>query len=154
MDVCIRKTEINLRTCGVGVIAFGAWAFIKFMLTNTLFGDRIDEGLSAPVSLIVNILVWGFSALILFLRIYVGLSARSESKGNRKTCFYIILTGIMAFFGFASIMIEIALLFFATERLLHLIITMIIDITSLTILIELMVNAIRIRRYRKKVAKT
>ncbi|MBQ6153406.1 MAG: hypothetical protein IJJ15_06645 [Ruminococcus sp.] len=153
MDVTLRKIEINLRTLGLGVIAFGAWAFVKYILMFFFYGSYVDESLSDNEKLILNIICWIVALLALLIRVYVGVSAQSESKGKRKTGFYIFLTGWLAFLSLSGILLEIFIIIFVSEHLLNLIINMVIDVTSLVIMLELMVNAIRLRKLRKEVAR-
>lgn len=153
MDVKIRRRENNLRTLGIGVLAFGLWTFVKYMLTFFLYGEDIDEALTDIELTLLNIIIWIVSSVSLLIKIYIGISARSESMGKRESAFYIILTGWMALFALLSIIGEIYLIITQTNHLINAAITLIIDVTSLTILVELMVNAIGLRSLRKKVAK-
>lgn len=153
MNAKARKMEINLRTLGTGVILLGAWTFIKFALTLLMYGPQIGDNEIAPEYVIwINVFIVGFAGIDFLLRLYTGLSARAEGKGKRKTVIYLILTGILIALGIFSVLVDIYYIWIAYDALFTLIITIIIDLTSTIILLELMINAIGIRRLRRKEA--
>ena len=152
MDAKARKTEVNLNTLGAGVILFGAWIFIKFALSMLIYSNEIGELLTDSMMIAANIIIWSTAVIDFIMRLYIGISARSESRGKRKSCFYIVLAGIIVFFELFAVIGEIVLVFFINESLFSYIVTLIIDITSLVIMTELMISAIRIRVMRRKEA--
>ena len=152
MDAKIRKAQVNLMTLGAGVSLFGLWIFVKFALTYILYGAQIDEAMDDTEMLIVQIVVWFFTVTSLLIRIYIGISARSESKGKRKNGFYLFLTGMIGTIELAAVIIDISGLFLSPQKFINIFITLIIDSTALVFLVELMVNAIIIRSLRKKAA--
>ncbi len=153
MNVKARKMEINLITLGTGVILFSAWLFIKFALSYLIYGSDFDEELDEEMMTAANIFLWITAALSSLIYFYIGQSARSEGKGKRKSGFYLFLTGTVILFGALAILLEIVLLSGNTLELIPMLVTLIIDITSQVILIELMVNAVGIRKLRKKEAQ-
>lgn len=145
LEPIIRKTEINLITLGSGVILFGLWTLVKFLLT-ILFADKNDNDYAAFFSLSA----WVLTLIEFSLRCYIGFSARSEGQGKRKGVLYLVITSIIIFFYFAIIALEIAILFISPEYIFYVIIALIIDSTSTIFLIELMINSVRLRRLRKQ----
>lgn len=152
MDIKARKAEINLKTLGSGVIFFGAWAFIKYALTFLIYGFELDEAVDDIVLLVSTIIVWVFLALAFLIRLYIGISARAESEGKRRHAFYLILTGVITFIDAAAILLELVLLVTKLDDMLNMAVTILIDVTSTVILIELMVNAVTVRKMKKKEA--
>ena len=152
MNARERRMEINLRTLGNGVIFLGAWSFIKYALTFLITGTFFNGQLNEIETIVANIFAWIVITLHLLLSLYIGLSARSEGKGKHKTIFYLIVTGLLIIFYIAGVVGDIALLFLGTDGIFTIIITLIIDLTAVIILIEMMCNAIGIRRMRKKEA--
>lgn len=154
MDARIRKAEIELTTLGSGVIAFGAWTFIKTALNYIFIGFDAVEDQDEITKTTVVILTWVIIAVDLLVRVYVGFSARAEGRNKRrKTPLYIILAGGVLFFTVIIALAEIVMLVLMTGGLLNLLVNIIIDITSGVMLLELMINAVRVRRYRKEVQK-
>ena len=153
MDTKTRKTEIDLVTLGTGMIFFGAWTFIKLILTTLLYDTELFKDLPDVVTAIVYIIIFYIAGIAFLIHFYIGMSARAEGKGKRKTVIYIILTGVIIFLGVPELTAEAYLLFTENHSLLHIIVTLIIEVTSLVITLELFVNAIRLRRLRKKEAQ-
>ena len=152
MDIRARKAEINLKSLGTGVILFSAWTLLKYVLTVVLYDAQINEALNDEMRIWFRIIFYGLLLIAFLIRFYIGKSARSESEGKRKRAFYIILTGIVLIIDLAAIIFEIIKIFIYPYGILSMIVTTMIDITSLVILTELMVNAIILRKLRKKEA--
>jgi len=155
MDIKMRKAEINLKSLGTGVMLFGAWTFIKLALSCLIYGigDQLDESLDQAVVIIVNVIVWGFIVLLFLMHLYIGQSARRESEGRRKRAFYLFLTGAVVMINAAAIATEVFMIVTQHEEILTMLITVLIDVTSVAILIELIVNALALRKLRREEAK-
>ena len=87
------------------------------------------------------------------IRCYVGFSARSEGKGKHKSVLYLVFAGLITFVYFFVIVCECVYFVVGNERIVTVIVTLIIDVTSLVFLVELMVNSIKIRKLRKDGSK-
>lgn len=151
MNAKQNKTEINLISAGTGVIFFGLWSFIKTALSFLFLG--IDNYISVPEGqskALVIILTWVFAALIALLYFYVGFTARGEGKGKSKRVFYLVLTGLMLFFRTMLIIFEFAMVIFLSEDKFSMIISVIVDATAFIMLLEVMINSIRLRGMRKQ----
>lgn len=153
MNAKIRKKEINLITLGSGVILVGLWIFLKFALTFLILGNEIEEEFPSVVIFWANVILWVAAALILLMSLYIGLSARAEGKGKKKTIVYLILSGVMVCFALIIVIFDGYLLFAPTSDIFNVIVTLIIDATVLVMLVELIVNAVGVRRLRKEEAK-
>lgn len=144
MDSIIRKTEINLSTVGNGVILFGIWTLVKFLLTAVFTAENSDEKAA-----LFSLSAWILTIAEFALRCYIGFSARAEGKGKQKRVVYLVFTAFLIFIYLPIIILEIFMLFILPDYIFNLIITLIIDVTSVTFLFELMINSIRLRKLRK-----
>lgn len=149
MNSKIRKTEDNLITIGSGVMLFGAWTLLRFVLSFIIFGSNIDEAQSLAVKVVAIAIIWVFSLLDAGIRFYIGYAARCEGM-RRKKLPYLALTGFLLFLYVVSIVMELVVLFVVAEEILYMLIVLVIDITSLIFLIQLMSNSIAIRKLRKQ----
>lgn len=148
MSAIKNKIEINLITTGTGLMFFGLWTFIKFFLTIVFLGVEYDDNTSDEVKLIATIIAIIAVAIVSALFCYVGLSARAEGKGKKKSVMYLIVNGFLLFFHILIIILEAAALLFG-ENILTIIITMIIDATAAVLMLEVMINSIKLRKIRR-----
>lgn len=148
MSAIKNKIEINLITTGTGLMFFGLWTFIKFFLTIVFLGVEYDDSTSDEVKLIATIITIIAVAIVSALFCYVGLSARAEGKGKKKSVMYLIVNGFLLFFHILIIILEAAALLFG-ENILTIIITMIIDATAAVLMSEVMINSIKLRKIRR-----
>ena len=156
-----RRLRNLLSTSSFGVIVFGLWSIIRSVL-YVLFSRESQKEIDTAVSetgvetsgvlVVIVIMMLVILGVEITLRLFVGLSARSESKGKKKSIAYVIVAGILIPFYVISVIYNIA----STDYIngvVDNIITIIMDITSTLALIELFVAAIRIRVMRKKYGK-
>lgn len=149
MDVKIRKLESNLITIGTGVIAFGFWGFLKFILSYLFLGAQ-SVGIDGDEYItVVAIFVWAVAILIPLVYLWIGMSARAEGRGKRKSVLYLFMVGWIIFISTIAILIEL----YSLSKLkdwFEIIVTLIIDLTRYVFLIELMVYSISLRKLRKE----
>lgn len=149
MDVKIRRLESNLTTIGTGIIAFGFWGFLKFILSYLFLGAQsvgIDDDEYITV---VAIFVWAVAILIPLVYLWIGMSARAEGRGKRKSVLYLFMVGWIIFVSTIAILLEL----YSLSKLkdwFEIIVTLIIDLTRYVFLIELMVYSISLRKLRKE----
>ena len=158
-----RRIRNVLSTAGFGVIAFGIWSIIRVVLrvafSRQAQPDIDPNELDSMISqsgddvktflLVLLILVIVFAAIEIALRLFVGLSARSEGRGKKKSIAYVIVAGILIPYYVISVIYNF-MSFDYVNGIVDNIISMIMDITSTIALIEVFVAAIRIRVMRKK----
>ncbi len=155
----LRKNESILATSGVAVLAFAIWSIIKIVLyvafspaMSAVEADLTElQGIDEGTVLTILIVIIAVSLVDVGIRIYVGLSARGESKGKKKTILYLILAIIIAIYSVLNIVS-----FFQPgymESVADLIITLVVELTSLFAVIELIVSGIKVRSLRKKIAE-
>lgn len=150
LGVIARRLENDLMILGEGIVLISAWTFLKFVITLIAFRNvkiTPDVDLLYLVMLgVLGIILVG----IFLLYSFVGLSARSESRGKRKRPIYLILAGILTVTRTLVILSEIVSFFFTRSGVLTIIISLVIDMTSLVFMLEIMGAAVRLRKLRKK----
>ena len=148
MSAIKNKIEINLITTGTGLMFFGLWTFIKFFLTIVFLGVEYDDNTSDEVKLIATIITIIAVAIVSALFCYVGLSARAEGKGKKKSVMYLIVNGFILFFHILIIILETVSLFFGVN-IFTIVVTIIIDATAAVLMLEVMINSIKLRKIRR-----
>ncbi len=89
-----------------------------------------------------------FVLVDLALRIWIGLSARAESKGKKKSAVYLVITAILIL---ASVLNIVFLIFDLVDAFsLYGIVSIVVECTSLFALVEVFTSAISIHKLRKE----
>ena len=149
MDVKIRRLESNLSTIGTGIIAFGFWGFLKFILSYLFLGAQ-SVGIDGDEYItVIAVFVWAVAILIPLVYLWIGMSARAEGRGKRKSVRYLFMVGWIIFVSTIAILMEL----YSLSKLkdwFEIIVTLIIDLTRYVFLIELMVYSISLRKLRKE----
>ena len=149
MDVKIRRLESNLTTIGTGIIAFGFWGFLKFILSYLFLGAQ-SVGIDGDEYItVIAVFVWAVAILIPLVYLWIGMSARAEGRGKRKSALYLFMVGWIIFVSTIAILLEL----YSLSKLkdwFEIIVTLIIDLTRYVFLIELMVYSITLRKLRKE----
>ncbi|MBQ6412094.1 MAG: hypothetical protein IJI19_01255 [Ruminococcus sp.] len=149
MDVKIRRLESNLTTIGTGIIAFGFWGFLKFILSYLFLGAQ-SVGIDGDEYItVIAIFVWAVAILIPLVYLWIGMSARAEGRGKRKSALYLFMVGWIIFVSTIAILMEL----YSLSKLkdwFEIIVTLIIDLTRYVFLIELMVYSVTLRKLRKE----
>lgn len=148
----IRRLQDTLTIAGDGVIAFSAWGLVKAALFLMLAkGERLDQ-LFASVndSLLVYVLVVvGVMVLIdLAVRVYVGLSARSEGRGKKKGPFYLVVAVLAAAVNVFSV-VTTALGTSYTLSSFDTVVTIAVEATSFAALAAVVYCSVRLRGLSK-----
>lgn len=149
MDVKIRRLESNLSTIGTGIIAFGFWGFLKFILSYLFLGAQ-SVGIDGDEYItVIAVFVWAVAILIPLVYLWIGMSARAEGRGKRKSALYLLMVGWIIFVSTIAILMELYSLS-KLKNWFEIIVTLIIDLTRYVFLIELMVYSISLRKLRKE----
>lgn len=157
----IRKSQNTLIVVGTGVIIFSIWTAVKmlgllFLLRNETV-ETLREKMGPIEGLSDKSLFWmlvGISVIVIALlsgvRMYIGLSAIAVGRGKRRGWLYIlaavvmIIGNICAFFiGLFSARPQEQLGVFSRDQSLS---TFIIDVTSLIMLTQMVISAVKIRK--------
>ena len=131
----LRRGQNTLFILGGGVITFGVWSVVKMIMYFALDPAKYFhfDDIPQEYRLLAMAFAYGIIALIVGLdvglRFYVGLSARAEARGKKKSRAYIIVA--------------------APDNILDTAVSTIVDITAQITLIELVLTARRVQRLRK-----
>ena len=147
MEIKIRRLENNMMTLGAGIIAFSVWSLLKYAMTFFSDLSYTEELVGAARAVFIAIIVFVSLADVL-LHLYIGVSARSEGKGKKKTPLYLILTAAVILVYVVAIVLEVYLLF-TSENYFTMVVTLLVDVTSVIIFIELFVSGVQLRRIRR-----
>ena len=148
----IRRLQDTLAIVGIGVIAFGAWSLAKMTLYFLMYDEAAQRqmfGISNEISMQAYYITFAVFALIdLAIRLYVGLSARSEGHGKRKGSAYLVIAAIMAATSVASVIL-LALGFSTSPWIIDVIMSVLIEATSAATLVLMIFCAARLRRLNR-----
>jgi hypothetical protein len=153
MEIELRRRRTTLSILGMGIICFGIWDVVKTLLYIWMGDDIIDlpdippeyEALALVIAIVLVALVVLFD---LWMRLYLGLSARAESFGEKKGSAYIVLAALL----FAGNLLSLVMILLGrldarleNQSELDYCVSLFVDCTSASMLGELLYNAIRIR---------
>lgn len=148
----IRRLQDTLIIAGDGVIAFSAWALVKAALfviladdarIDQLFGS-VDDELLVYVFLVVGIVV----CIDLIVRVFVGLSARAEGHGKKKSPFYLVVA-VLAAIANAISAITAALGMAYTLSTFDTVVTIAVETTGFAALAAVVYCSVRLRSLNK-----
>ncbi len=168
-QVAIRKYRNTLIVVGTGIILFGVWTVVKMLGSFFILKDEtiaamrkishigVDELPDDALFYITLVVVMIIMLVILAIRTYVGLSAISEGRGNKKHGPYLLLavimiiSGVMSFFAsFFRTASETPMGAFSADTTVS---GLIIELTSVIMLTEMVVSAVRIRKLKRPIKK-
>ncbi len=151
MEVKTRRLENNVITLGTGIIAFSIWALLKYAMTffsDLSYADEMSVG--ARVIFFASVIVISLTDVL--FHFYIGVSARSEGKGKKKSPLYLVLTAFIIMVYLVAIVFEIYFLL-QEKNLFSIFVTTLVDVTSTVIFIEMFVYAVQLRRIRRQKRK-
>ena len=166
-QIAIRKCQSNLIIVGTGVIALAVWDAIKtILLLVILRNETVDdikrsseaeaEGLS-NTALFVMICIMTLIVLLIVVsaRLYIGRSAIAEGRGGRGRRGYLLLACVSLLFSMVTIFSDISIYIndqipqeYGALRNDVSLPAIIIEVTSMIMILEMVVSTIRIRKLR------
>lgn len=153
----MRKQQSILMCSGLAVILFGAWEIIRMILMRYMdanhFMDYLEEfGITSDVLDIDIIMIVLIVVMIinLFIRSYVGISAIKEGMGLKTKGFVYLLIALIQLVVSISADIKDINTFINVDFQLEYVLTAIIDISIHIATFEILISAIRLRIFRKK----
>lgn len=154
-EVKLRRFENLLVLSGSGVIIFGLWSCVKAVLGMIFKTDDIVEAFGGDVFvrflvIFIYIVIGIFLLIDLGLRVFIGLSARREGLGKKKSFVYVIFAILLTIASSYSTVDTIISEFQSTETLLEMLVTVFVEITSLIVMIEMIVSAFVVKKLRKE----
>ena len=157
MEREIRRRQSILSVTGNGVMFLGMWSFLKInlyfilgrgaILEDILTDESIDENTLLLIMYIISMIL---ASLELFFRIRVGRGAIAESRDEKKPKRYIGLAMTLIILYVFSVIFTIFNLDFTKDSLWDQFASMIVDITSLVMLIELVSSASVLRKLKQQ----
>ena len=164
-QIRLRKAQNTLMVVGSGTILFSLWSLFRmaasfFMLRNETMAAlrewihmddiELEEDMVLAVLIIV---IAALSVALIAIRAYVGLSAIAEGRGRKKSRLYLVL----AFFMIVSSVISVKDIFFPPNNVMltgafaqdNSLSTIIIELTSSVMLLEMIVSAFTVRKLRR-----
>lgn len=156
LEAKIRKQQSVLICSGLGMILFGIWSIIRFLLMKYIDASWFEELLGtfdelpqADYQKIVVMIVLVILLLDLAIRLYVGLSAIREGSGfYRKHVTYIVIAFLYALFNIWADMSQMGT-FFSEDIPFGIVTNVITDLTIQIATVEIIVSAIRVRYFEK-----
>lgn len=152
----LRKYENSLSVSGLVVILFGLWSVLKLGLRlvfstlglmnpteDTIVDPEIQKGFLYLAIAILAVLI-----LELGLRLYIGLTARAESRGKKKTVVYLIIAVLLAAYSVYSLVALIRS--FAAVDFFESLVSVLVELSGLFALAELIFSSIKVKQIRKK----
>ncbi len=149
MGAKTRRLENNLMTVGTGVAAFGVWALVKYILTAFVLNEEIEDSMEPSRLKVIYIFVFSLTLLDFLMRCLIGFSARAEGKGKNKGVFYLVITVLLILIYAFNIVVEIIGYITFPPALLTMVVTLLIDVTSAAMLVELFVSSVKLRKLRR-----
>ena len=160
----LRRDENTLSVVGSGVIVFGIWSVVKALLhgnvsySNMLEVVRLEDAgleelgfgdLSWVVAAAAVVLVLLVLFLDLAIRIYVGMSARAECKGEKQGRAYLVLSVLLLFLSGVYICSFVMVLFSGSDQVMDADAAILVELTSFVTLLQMIISAVRVRRARR-----
>ena len=145
----MRRYRNLLTVSGLGVIIFGLWSVLKTILLLFMKEGILSEIPDDTFVRVMFFLILGGILLVdVLIRLYVGLSARAEGFGKKKGYGYVVIAILMALASLASLV----LIFFDSneQSIWELIVSVIVEATSLVVTIELLVAAFTVKKLKKE----
>ena len=169
MQTELIKHRHTLAVVGMGAIAFGIWSLIKsilyFMLVEPIFDtissnydDLSNSKYEAWVLVAITFAIVVMFVLIdMLLRWKVGRKAMAVSRGDKEPGVgFFILSSILLLMDMAELImgaLSIAGIIPSDEDITDQISTLLVDFTSVVMLIEMLFAAIMIRKLVKKISE-
>lgn len=157
----IRKCVNTLRVTADGVLLFGVWSLIKGVMVVLIDPDRsFMEDLDLSLSPVMNIAL-ALSVVVVFwviemlfrLSVWRGARREADGEGKRKN-FYLLIAAFVIIFSFATILINVWTLLRGNSSVGNAAASLLLEVTSFVISVNLVRSAFRIRKLRVIKAQT
>ncbi len=158
MQTKLRRYRNSLVTDGGGIIAFGLWGVIKFIISyfsDSLFSstDLDDEIANSTFYIVMSVMLMIIIiSIILSINCYIGMSAYKEGINGKKGSFYLVAAAFLVLI----VLGEMTLYFVPDSSneigLISRLAAFFIDLTKAIILLDMLYAAFMSRRISKKIA--
>lgn len=153
----IRKYRNNIELSGVATIIFGAWSVIKSVTASALQGESLRDylgltpGETAFDFVIALVAFFIFSALVMWVHIYIGRSAIKFSRGLSRKKAFLFWSAVLLILTVISIPF-----YFEDDTFLQtpgtVLASILLDVTQSFVFIDMLVSSVMLRSNEKKVA--
>ena len=156
-SISYRRNCNTLVVFGTGVAIFGLWSTLKF-IGYLIFGIPILTGeVPAEFPDIFYVIVIILTLLILLgdvaLRFIVMRRARAEGFGRKVSVRYLIILGLIIVYGCLSVAYAIEDFLSVTGSFGEKYVEIFVELTILFIEIEMFIAAVRVRKFKAKLAE-
>ena len=145
----IRRLQDTLTIAGSAVIAFSIWSLAKIgMFLAFASEDALSLllGLDAEsLTIATYVSLIAIAVIDVSVRSYVGMSARAEGRGAKKSLLYLVVAAVVALAN-ASSLVAIALSTSFTLSPLSMIVPVAIEATAIAAMVLVIRSSIRLRR--------
>ena len=156
-SVRYRRESNTLVVLGTGVIAFGFWSILKmlgmFIFSVDVFRPSDEEELGAAGMIFAIIIAVIIMAVDVLFRVFVGLRARRDGEGRKVSATYLVFTMFLILGSILSVITEAANVLSAGGSFFEGFASLVMELTSLVISIEVFIAGVYVRRFRKKAKK-
>ena len=160
-DIEIRKNQNILHSIGTGIIIMSAWSVLKALSMMLIDPSKMSEGIQGLTSvegvtlsehaamILMVCMTIAITNIDLLIRLYVGSSAIAVSKGRKRGIAYVVWSCLLIMISVLTLCLMCAALyqdFSSMEDSGVSISSVIIELTSLVMLIEMLVVSFRLKR--------
>lgn len=166
MEALLRRHQDTLIIVGRGNLLFGVWGMIRTVMTFILHNPERDKIIAEFQNTPDYDSAWKplyYGVFLLFLllvlaaemglRLYICRSAKAEGMGGRKSLWYVILAGFMSVASIVVLGYNLYSGYYQDLDLFDTVITVVIELTSAVMLLELVAASIRVRQLRRKLVE-
>ncbi len=159
VETRLRRLKHNLVIDGTAILAFGIWSVIKSIIY--LITEPAAEPAIVPevipdvyelVMIFLTVIVMIIMIIDLAMRVFVGLSARSEGKGKKRRYVYLGFTVILILLSILSIYENIRTI--SSRSVPDVVAAIIVELTALYFMLDLFISGIRVKTLEKKIKLT
>lgn len=160
MERELRRQQDRLKTTGAGVILFGLWAFFKLNLlflmgrsSLTALIETDDPQIIRHTMLRAYIILMILAVAMLILRYLVGTAAIRSARGGRLRPVTVVITVMLIMIDSASLISGALSLDESGELLIDSLVSMLVDATSVGMLIGLLTASVRYKIIQQELLK-
>ncbi|MBO4900010.1 MAG: hypothetical protein J5509_06940 [Lachnospiraceae bacterium] len=155
-DRTLIKFKDSLIVSGTGVMVFGFWVVIKSVLmlvfqrgeVNELVDHALDDPEERKYIYLVMVIIL---VIIIGIRSYIGLSARADGFGRKKSMVYVIVAvAVLIFEVWATIDSLSKFDGSSFDDIMDRSIEVLVDITTYIVMIQMIISSIAVRYLRRK----
>ena len=155
-DRTLIKFKDSLIVSGTGVMVFGFWVVFKAVLMlifrRSEVNELVDHALDDPEEQkYIYLIMFILFVIIIGIRSYIGLSARADGFGRKKSMVYVIVAvAVLVFEVWATIDSLSRFAGASFDDIMDRSIEVLVDITTYIVMIQMIISSIAVRYLRRK----